>query len=470
MPVNVGQVRELRIDGLAHGGDGVGRIDGLAVFVPRVVPGDLVRVRLIDVRKTYARGAVIAVLEPGPGRITPACPVYGPCGGCQWQHIDYTCQLSLKTAIVRDALARLGGLAEVPVRNALGAVDPWGYRHKAQFPVGAAEGVSGGALLAGCFAPGTHDIVDIDNCLIQHPTSNRVLAAVKRLVPRYGVGPYDESTGRGLLRHVLVRVGRGTGEALVVLVINGRRLPRGAELAASIIESVPEVVGVLQNQNTRRTNVILGEETTVIAGRDHIIELMADLKFKVSALSFFQVNPAQAEVLYGVARDYAALTGGEIVADVYCGTGTIGLFLAKRAARVFGIEVVPEAVADARQNAALNGIDNAKFILGLAEEVLPRLVAEGARPDVIVFDPPRKGCEPAVLEATVQAAPSRMVYVSCNPATLARDLGLLAARGYRTVEVQPVDMFPHTYHTEAVALVEQRTTAGKRTVESKGHV
>lgn len=446
-PVRPGQVIELDVAGLGHAGEGVGRLAGFTLFVPGGLPGDRVRARVTEVKKNYGRAELLDVLAPAPGRVVPPCQVYHECGGCQLQHLDYAAQLEVKRQQVAEALARIGKLSGVPVHPTLGMADPWRYRNKAQFPVG----IAAGRLVAGPFAPGSHRIIDVEDCLIQHPVANRVLQEVKRLATRYRIPVYDETRHTGLLRHVLVRVSRRTGEAMAVLVTASPELPRDHELAGELMAAVPELVSLWQNVNPRRTNVVLGEENIHLAGRETLVDAIGDLLFHISPVSFYQVNPEQTEILYRKALEYAGLSGGETVIDVYCGIGTISLFLARRAARVYGIEVVPEAIADARANAALNGITSAEFLLGEAEVVMPRLYRQGVRPAVVVFDPPRKGCEQPVLEAAAAMGPARMVYVSCNPSTLARDLAVLQTFGYRTAEVQPVDMFPHTAHVECCA-------------------
>lgn len=448
-PVQTGETVELEIHGLGHSGEGVGRYQGFTLFVPGAVPGDRVAARVHEVKRSFARAAVVRVLNPSPHRVQPPCPVFGECGGCQLQHITYTEQLRLKRQQVEDAIVRVGKLEGVTVHPTLGMDNPWRYRNKAQMPIG----MAGGRVIAGFFAPGTHRIIDIQECAIQHPLGNLVIAEIKRLAEQYRVQVYDERSHRGVLRHVLVRVGRGSGEAMAVLVTNGPRLPYGDAIARQLMEAVPGLVSVHQNINPHRTNVILGDQTRLLAGQESITDHIGDLTFAISPRSFFQVNPAQTEVLYGKALEYAGLTGSELVIDAYCGIGTISLFLARGARRVVGIEVIPEAVADARQNAERNGINNAEFLLGDAAEAMPELYREGLRPDVVVVDPPRKGCDPPVLEAFAAMQPRRIVYVSCNPATLARDLGLLSALGYRTQEVQPVDMFPHTAHVECCSLL-----------------
>ncbi|WP_374712599.1 23S rRNA (uracil(1939)-C(5))-methyltransferase RlmD [Symbiobacterium terraclitae] len=450
-PVRPGQEISVTVHGLGSSGEGVARYEGLTIFVPGGAPGDRLLARVAEVKKNYARAALVAVEEPSPDRVAPPCPVVAECGGCQLQHIAYGAQLRLKRQQVVDALERLGKLSGVTVHPTLGMEDPWHYRNKAQFPVGWRSG----RVIAGFFAPGTHRIVDIEQCDIQHPLGNRIMAEVKALAGRYGVRIYDERTHTGVLRHVLARVGRGTGEAMAVLVTNGPDFPHGGEIARELMARIPALVSVVQNINPARTNVVLGRESRVLAGRGHITDYIGDLKFNISPVSFFQVNPAQTEVLYGKALEYAGLTGGETVVDLYCGIGTISLFLARQCREVIGIEWVEEAVADARENARRNEVHNARFIAGDAAVEMPRLAEEGVRADVIVLDPPRKGCDEPVLEAIAAVAPRRVVYVSCNPASLARDLGRLAGMGYRTVEVQPVDMFPHTAHVECVARVER---------------
>ncbi len=441
---------QFEIGGLAAGGEGVGRYQGMAVFVPGTVPGDLVRARVVRRYSTHARAELCELLRPSPSRVEPRCPLAGRCGGCQLQHVAYETQLALKTRLVEDALARIGGL-EVAVRPCRPSPREWGYRNKAQFPVAMVGYGRDRRLAAGIYARGTHELVEVDECLIQHPTGNRVLRETVALARERRLQAYDEDSGEGLLRHILVRVGERTGEAMVVLVTSRAELPGARSLARELVSRVPEVACVAQNVNPRRTNVILGERTRVIAGKPFITDYLGPFRFRLSPGSFFQVNPAQAEELCRLVAELAA-TPGEVV-ELYSGIGTITLFLAERAAAVTGVESHPEAVADARRNAAANRVGNVRFLAGEAERLLPRLVAEGMRAEVLVADPPRRGCARSVLEGIPGLGPLRVVYVSCNPATLARDLAVLAASGYRPVEVVPVDMFPMTAHVEAVALL-----------------
>jgi 23S rRNA (uracil1939-C5)-methyltransferase len=327
--------------------------------------------------------------------------------------------------------------------------EPWRYRNKAQVPIG----VTDGGLVGGFYARGSHRIIDMETCLIQHEDNDKVVATVKSLGRELGITAYDEETGRGLLRHVVVKKAFRTGQMMLVLVTNGRDIPHLDAWTGSIREQLPEVASICQNINTQRTNVIFGNDTRVLWGSDVIYDYIGDVQFAISARSFYQVNPAQTEVLYGKTLEYAALTGRETVIDAYCGIGTISLFLAQHADQVYGVEIVPEAIEDARANAKLNGMNNVKFEAGASEDVIPAWKEQGITPDVIVVDPPRKGCDPRLLETILAMQPERVVYVSCNPSTLARDLRVLEDGGYRTVEVTPVDMFPHTVHVESVAVL-----------------
>lgn len=456
-PVAAGERIRVTAEGLGEHGEGVARHGGFAVFVEGAIPGDEALVEVLQVKRNYARGRMVSILRPAPARVQPRCPVFGRCGGCQLQHMDYSEQLRWKTRMVADALARIGRLDDVPVRDTLGAAEPWAYRNKALFPVGRPPGrkgcTPGRGLVAGLYARGTHDIVEIESCYLQHPLNNEILTAARELIERYGYPPYDERTGTGLVRHLLARVAVATGQAMAGLIVNGRRLPRARQFTRELMRRVPALKSVVLNVNTRRTNIILGEETRVLAGDPTIEDRLGDLVFRISARSFFQVNPAQALVLYRQVAAYADLTGEETVVDAFSGTGTIALFLARGAARVTGIEEVPEAVADARQNAARNGITNVEFLAGRVEQVLADLAGRSFHPDVVVLDPPRAGVPRAALDAIARLGPHRLVYVSCKPATLARDLAILHGYGYRTLEVQPVDMFPQTAHVEAVARV-----------------
>lgn len=449
-PVEPGDLVELDITGIAHDGAGVGRYEGFTLFVSGALPEERVRARVVEVAKTFGRAEVAKVLAPSSLRAAPPCPVAGACGGCTLQHAAYEGQLALKRRIVADAFARIARLPDVPVRSVLGMDDPWRYRNKVQVPVGEEDG----RLVAGFFAKGTHAVVDLNGCFLQPEPMEAAVRVVKEAAAELGIPPYDHVRHEGVLRHVVVRVGFRTGEVMVILVVTTPAVPHLDELVAAIRARVRGVRSIVLNVNRAKSSVVLGDETRLLWGREVIFDELGGLRFAISPRSFYQVNPPQTEVLYEQVRRYAALTGTETVVDAYCGVGTIALFLARHSKEVWGVEVVPEAVRDARRNAALNGIANARFEVGRAEDVLPRWRAEGLAPDVVVVDPPRKGCARPLLDTLVRLKPARVVYVSCNPATLARDCRILADGGFRVVEVQPVDLFPHTAHVECVALLK----------------
>lgn len=517
LPVAKNDELLLDIIGLTHEGEGVGRVEGYTLFVQGALPGERVRAKVLKTKKQYGYAKMLELVQASVSRIAPPCPIYDQCGGCQLQHMDYSAQLAWKRQLVVDNLERIGklrvaqGLAEslhselqpeaasadsharsadlqaqsadlqdrsvdlhiqpatlesrladresklgegIVVRPTLGMDEPWRYRNKAQVPIGVAEG----GLVGGFYARGSHRIIDMETCLIQHEHNDDVVRIVKTIGRELGISVYNEETGRGLLRHVVVKKAFRTGELMLVLVTNGRDIPHADAWIGSIREQLPEVVSICQNVNTKKTNVIFGEETRVLWGREVIYDYIGNVQFAISPRSFYQVNPVQTEVLYGKTVEYAGLTGKETVIDAYCGIGTISLFLAQHADQVYGVEIIPEAIEDARANARLNNMTNVEFEAGPSEDVIPRWKEQGITPDVIVVDPPRKGCDPRLLDTILEMRPERVVYVSCNPSTLARDLRVLEDGGYRTVEVQPVDMFPHTVHVEAVALLVRDET------------
>jgi len=447
-----GQKTEIKINGLGSSGEGVGKYQGIAVFVPGALPGEKVLASVVSVKKNYAVGTLLEVKEESPDRVRPACPVYEKCGGCQLQHISYAAELREKRRQVYDALTRIGHLTQVNVLPTLGANNPQRYRNKMQFPAaGTCDSVK-----IGCFAEGTHHVINVTDCLIESEENNTIAKVAREWMRKYKIQPYNEDTRRGMVRHVMGRVGVHTGEVMACLVTAQDMIPHMKEFVRMLRSALPDLKSVVQNVNKRNTNVILGNTTRLIWGRETIRDCIGNLHFNISCQSFFQVNSAQAEKLYNVALEYAGLTGNETVADVYCGTGTITLFLAQKARMAYGIEIVPSAIRDAKRNAAENNIVNAKFILGDAAYKLPELLQTyGVKPDVVVLDPPRAGCEERVLNAIVKSAPQRIVYVSCNPATLARDLAFLDKRGYGTEKVQPVDMFSRTRHVETVVLMSR---------------
>jgi len=451
VPVAKNQTIEAEFEDVTHDGQGVAKADGYPLFVPGALPGERGTVRVLKTNKSYGYGKLLELAVESPDRRIPLCPVYHQCGGCQLQHMSYAAQLRMKEKHVRDCLQRIGKIAHADIRPIIGMGDPWRYRNKVQVPVGMKDG----ELVAGFYRERTHKIIDMDRCLIQMEKTDEVVQKVKELCGNLQIPPYDEERHEGVLRHIMVRYGLATREIMVVLITRTDEIPNRKKLVRGIVEAFPDVKSIVQNINPKRTNVILGEETRVLWGRDVIYDKIGDIRFAISAQSFYQVNPVQTRVLYEKALEYAGLTGEETVIDAYCGIGTIALFLAGRAKKIYGVEVVPEAVADAKRNAELNGIRNAEFAVGKAETVMEQWYEAGLRPDCIVVDPPRKGCEPSLLDTILKMSPQRVVYVSCNPATLARDLRILEDGGYRTEAVQPVDMFPQTKHVETVVLMSK---------------
>jgi 23S rRNA (uracil1939-C5)-methyltransferase len=441
---------ELTITGLGSSGEGVGKLSGFTFFVPGALPGERVQAQVTVLKKNYGQARLSKLLVPSPDRITPPCPVYAQCGGCQLQHLSYPAQLALKRQTVVDAMERIGHFKNLAVLETLGAPDPWHYRNKMQVP--AAQGRNH-TLHIGCYAQGTHRIIDVDDCLIQQQANNQIVHVVRRWMEQYRIPALEEDARRGIVRHIMGRVGVRTGEVMAVLVTNEPQVPHLKNLVSMLKKDVPGFVTLVQNLNTRHTNVILGPKNKIIYGPGIIHDRLGDFTFSISPLSFFQVNTLQAEKLYETALQYAALTGQENVIDAYCGTGTITLFLSRKARRALGIEIVAPAIRDARQNARDNHIQNVDFLCGDAAREMPELVKNGSRPDVVVLDPPRAGCEQRVLDAIAKVRPHRVVYVSCNPASLARDAAILRDRGFVVRKVQPVDMFPHTSHVESVALL-----------------
>ena len=430
------------VEGYSSEGLGIVRLDGAVVFVPRTVRGEEIDLRITKVMKTCAAGEVVKLRKASPERTKPECPYFGQCGGCDFQHMSYTEELRAKRQRVQDALTRLGG-TDLQVEEILGAKDPTHYRNKSQYPVG-----PGGTI--GFYKARSHQVVGVDCCLIQSEASDKTAKAVGDWMRRYKISAYDERTGKGLVRHIYVRVNR-KGESLCCVVANGKQLPREPELVAFIRAAAPRTVGVVLNTNTKKGNVILGEKYRTLWGQDFLMDTLCGLRFKLSVPSFYQVNRDQAEVLYGKALEFAGLTGEETVLDLYCGTGTITLCMAAKAKQVIGAEIVPPAIADAKENAARNGIENAEFFCGDAADIAAKLEQDGLRPDVITVDPPRKGLSPEVIASVAAMGPERVVYVSCDPATLGRDVKLFAELGYQAVRACAVDMFPGTRHVETVA-------------------
>ena len=452
IPVRRGQSYEIQIERLGTSGEGVGRYENFTVFVPQALPNERVLTVIEEVKKTYARGRIHKILQESPDRTTPLCEIYDECGGCQLQHLSYEAQLCAKRAQVMEALAHIGKLPQIPVNETLRADDPWNYRNKMQFPIGLHKN----RLVVGCFAQGSHRIINTENCHIQRNANNELANAVREIAEKLHIPVYNEDTHKGILRHIVGRVGRGN-ELMAVIVTATKQLPHAKDFVRLLRERLPHLVSVHQNIQTYRNNVIMGRDTALLWGRPTILDTLGRLNFHISPRSFFQVNTRQAERLYEQALAYADLHGTETVIDAYCGTGTITLFLAQKARKVYGIEIVQPAILDARKNARDNHVKNAEFIVGDTTAVMPALYKQGIRPDVVVVDPPRAGCTEIVLRTFANMKPQRIVYVSCNPATLARDLAILKDLGYLTQEVQPVDLFPQTSHVENVALLMRKS-------------
>ena len=441
-PFQKNQELTLEITGVTSEGQGVARCDGVAFFVPFALPGETVKAHIIKVEKKYCVAKIVDLLTASAHRVTPMCEAYEKCGGCALMHLDYAEQLKTKTQIVKDCLERLGGFTGVEVRPAIGMDDPWRYRNKGSFPIGFVDG----SAAFGFYAERSHRLIPLFDCPIEDTRITALARTVTEWANRNHVRVYDETTGKGCLRACVIRIA-STGERMVAVVTKGE-LPAKDPLVKML-----DVESLYHNRNDKNTNVLFGDRFTLLKGKPQITELQGGLRFAVSPQSFLQVNPEQTKKLYDTAIRLLDPKPDQTIADVYCGIGTISLAIAKHAGKVIGIECVPEAIEDAKKNAESNGISNADFLCGLAEDVLPDLVKKGMRPDAIVIDPPRKGCEEQVLSAIAESGVNRVVYVSCNPATLARDAKILSTYGFTIRYVQPVDMFPHTQHVETVVLM-----------------
>lgn len=449
-PVEKNKDYFMEITDIGNEGEGIGKIDGFTVFVKDALPSEKIKVRITKVNKSFAFGRLMEIIEPSKHRVEPKCPVYKRCGGCSLQHLSYDEQLKFKTKKVKDVLERIGGFENADVNDAIGMENPFHYRNKAQFPV--REGKNGVEI--GFYAPRSHNVIDIESCLIQHPLNDKIIRLIREFIREENVSVYNETTGKGLIRHIVTRIGYVTKEVLICIVINGKSIPKKERLIKKLSE-VEGLKGIVLNINTKNTNVILSRETKVLWGQGFITDYIGDVKFEISINSFYQVNPVQTKVLYSKALELAGLTGNENVFDIYCGIGTISLFLAKKAKKVIGVEIVEQAIEDAKRNAKINGITNAEFIAGSAEEAIPKLYEEGITADVVVVDPPRKGCDEAVLDTIIKMQPKRVVYVSCDPSTFARDLKALCSNGYEKGTAQPVDQFCHSGHVETVVLMSK---------------
>lgn len=446
----------IKIDDMGTDGEGIGKVEGFTFFIKDALIGDEIEAKVMKVKKHYGYARLEKVLTPSPFRIEPVCRFHRQCGGCQLQALSYEKQLEFKQKKVRNNLIRLGDFApelvDAVMEPIVGMENPYHYRNKAQFPIGKDKE---GNPIAGFYAGRTHSIIANTDCALGVAENREILEIILAFMKKYQVQPYDEVSGKGLLRHVLIRKGFASGELMVCLVINGRGLPE-AEALVSELTRIPNMTSVSYSINREKTNVIMGKEIVLLWGRETIRDSIGDVMFSISPLSFYQVNPVQTKKLYGLAVEYAALTGKETVWDLYCGIGTISLFMSQAAKRVYGVEIIPQAIEDARENARQNHITNAEFFVGKAEEVLPeKYASEGIYADVIVVDPPRRGCDERCLDTMLQMQPERIVYVSCDSATLARDLKILCAGGYELKRVRAVDQFPMTGHVECVCLMSK---------------
>ncbi|MBF1129854.1 MAG: 23S rRNA (uracil(1939)-C(5))-methyltransferase RlmD [Dialister invisus] len=455
--VRVHEAYTVAIRDLGVHGEGIGSVGGFTVFVPGVLPGETVTAEITLLKKSYALGKLLSIEQKSPFRVVPECPVYENCGGCQLSHLTYEGQLDMKYRRVKDVIERIAGESGKLVRPVLPAAHPFAYRNKMAVPAGL---VKGKAAL-GCYRQGSHDIIPVSSCAIQKEENNRLLRFARRFIKKYGISVYDEKTRKGSLRHVMGRVG-DDGKVMVVLVTASETLPEEKRWIEEIQKELPEAVSLWHNIQPKPGNTILGAKIRHLWGRETLTASLCGLRFEVSPYSFFQVHKEQAEILYEKALEYADLKGGETVIDAYCGTGTISLCLAKKAKRVIGIEIVKPAIEDAKKNAKKNHMENTEFYAADAGKLMPQLYRKGLVPDVIVMDPVRAGCSEEVLKAAAGMNPKRIVYVSCNPATFARDTKILKLEGYEIKEVQPVDMFPQTMHVEAIVLLSK--------LDSKNHI
>ena len=444
VPVEKNKCYTMKIDDLGSEGEGIGKIEGFAVFVEGALPQEEIEVLIVKVKKNFAYGKLKKVLKPSPQRVCHLCDVASKCGGCQLQHLSYEGQLEYKTKKVEMALKKIAQINSIDVLPTLGMEDCWRYRNKVQFPVGN----NNGNLEIGFYGKRSHRIIDTKKCFLQYEISDKIVEIIRKYLEQYHITAYDEKVHRGLVRHILVKIGFSTGQIMVCLIINGKELPH-KEILIQHLQSIEGMTSIVLNINREKTNVILGNQNIVIWGKEFIVDTIGELEFEISPLSFFQVNPVQTKKLYQKALEFAQLNGDETVLDLYCGIGTMSLFFAQKAKYVIGCEIVPEAVADAKRNAKRNHIQNVDFVQGAAEKVMP------VPADVVVLDPPRKGCDENVLNTILHINPKKIVYVSCDPATMARDVKILTQQNYCVKLVQPVDMFPHSIHVETVVLMSK---------------
>lgn len=450
--LTLGQTFPLTIKRLGINGEGVGYFKRQVVFVPGALPGEEVVVEATNINPKFAEAKIKKIRKPSEHRVKPLCPVYDQCGGCQLQHLSYEQQLNEKRDIVIQSLERHTKLpvAQLDIRPTNGMENPWGYRNKSQFQVGMNDT---GKVLAGLYGMNSHQLIDIQQCAVQHPVTNKATETVKKILQELQIPIYNEKKRKGIVRTIVSRVGVQSGELQIVLITAQQDLPKKDYIVERIIDALPEVKSIMQNINGAKTSLIFGEETVALEGEEFIQETLGDLSFELSARTFFQLNPEQTVKLYDEVKNAAALTGVEKVVDAYCGVGTIGLWLADKAGEIRGMDIIPESIEDAKKNAKRHGFTNTKYVPGKAEEVLPKWVKKGWKPDVIVVDPPRTGLDQQLLNTILQVEPKKVVYVSCNPSTLAKDIQVLSSK-FKVEYIQPVDMFPQTAHVETITLLE----------------
>lgn len=432
---------------MTHDGLGVAKIDGFAIFVDGAITGESVKIKVLKVTKNFAYGKLLEIIEPSGDRRPVICENFKKCGGCNLLHMSYQSTLEFKRKVVKDCFKRIGH-RDVDVMPTVGMEEPYSYRNKVQFPVGVLDGM----IVTGFYSERSHNIVPIADCSIQSKIANKLIGNIRSFFRKNKISAYDEKSGNGFLRHIVIRNSEKTGEIMIILVTNGEEFLLKDKFCKFICDKCGNVKSIIQNVNTKNTNVIMGEKNIRLYGKDTIKDYIGEFSFNISPNSFFQVNSVQTKVLYDLVLDFAGLTGNEIVFDLYCGIGSISLFLAKKAKRVYGVEVVSPAIQNARDNAKENGITNALFYCGKAEVIAPKLYEDGVRADVVVVDPPRSGCDKVLIDTILKMKPKRVVYVSCNPGTLARDVELLD--GYEVKDVQPVDMFPWSFHVETVVMMQ----------------
>ena len=470
MGFNKNDTVRLIITDIGTNGEGIGRVDGYTLFIKDAIIGDEVEAKIIKAKKNYGYARLMNIITPSKDRIEPVCPVARQCGGCQIQEMDYQAQLRFKQELVKNNIERIGHISDYQMMPVIGMDEPFHYRNKAQYPVGMDKD---GNIVMGFFAGRTHHIIDNTDCALGAKINSRILGIIKEYMQDNKIKPYDEDKHAGTVRHILIRNGYHTDQIMVCLVINAESIKNSDDLVKRL-KDIDGMTSIMININRNKTNVILGDTCKTLWGKSYIEDYICDIRYQISPLSFYQVNPKQTEKLYSKALEYAGLTGNETVWDLYCGIGTISLFMAAKARKVYGVEIVPQAIEDAKNNARLNNIDNAEFFVGKAEEVVPAFYEElsrkaangdeeakrGIHPDVVVVDPPRKGCEETLLETVVKMSPKRMVYVSCDSATLARDLKFMEEHGYKVEKVQAVDQFGNTVHVETVVLLSHKKPDG----------